>query len=160
MRILPVLLTSLWTTFVVSQNTGLRVHTQQGDVLGSLVTPSVRQFLGIPYAVAGRWEAPKLAPQRRNVFTANHFGDSCIQMNSAANLEFLELTGSVVPNATESENCMSINVWSPSVNRKQKTAVMVWIYGGGFQFGTVSRLFLSVYLNRSMLQMVEQSSHL
>jgi carboxylesterase type B len=142
MRILPLLLTGIWTTFVVSQDSGLRVQTQQGDVLGSLVTPTVRQFLGIPYAVADRWEAPKLPPQRQNVFTADHFGDSCIQMNSSANNEFLKLTGSVVPNAPESENCMSVNIWSPSVDRKQNTSVMIWIYGGGFQFGTVGRLSL------------------
>lgn len=114
------------------------MRTQQGDVLGTQVTPTVRQYLGIPYAVAGRWEAPKLPARRGGTFRANQFGDSCVQTNSPGNLEFLKLTGSVVPNATESENCMSVNIWAPSTNRKQKTAVMVWIYGGGFMFGTVS----------------------
>ncbi|XP_006461398.1 hypothetical protein AGABI2DRAFT_178570 [Agaricus bisporus var. bisporus H97] len=136
MRFISLLLTGIWTTLVVSQDSGLRVPTQQGDVLGSLVTPTVRQFLGIPYAVADRWEAPALPSPREEDFEADHFGDSCIQMNSPSNLEFLKLTGSVVPNGTESENCMSVNIWSPSVDRKQKTAVMIWIYGGAFQFGT------------------------
>ncbi len=113
------------------------VRTQQGDVLGTQVTPTVRQFLGIPYAVAGRWEAPKLPARRSRVFRANQFGDSCIQTNSPSGLEFLRLTGSVIPNVTESESCLSVNIWVPSTNRKQKTAVMVWIYGGGFLFGTV-----------------------
>ncbi|EKM81264.1 hypothetical protein AGABI1DRAFT_112934 [Agaricus bisporus var. burnettii JB137-S8] len=136
MRTLCFLLTGIWTTLVVSQDSGLRVQTQQGEVLGSFVTPTVRQFLGIPYAVADRWEAPNIPPRREELFKADRFGDSCIQMNSAANLEFLNLTGSPPLNVTESENCMSVNVWSPSIDRKQRTAVMIWIYGGGFQFGT------------------------
>ncbi|EKM81263.1 hypothetical protein AGABI1DRAFT_127276 [Agaricus bisporus var. burnettii JB137-S8] len=136
MHILPLLLLGIWTTLVVSRNSGLRVQTQQGDVVGSFVTPTVRQFLGIPYAVADRWEAPSLPSPRQKPFKADHFGDSCIQTNSAFNLKFFKLTGFVVPNVTESENCMSVNIWSPSVDRKQQTAVMIWIHGGGFQFGT------------------------
>ena len=99
---------------------------------------NVRQFLGIPYATAGRWTAPKLPPSRVTPFLADRFGDSCIQMNSPANVEFLKLTGGVIGNVTESEDCLSINIWAPSIFRKQNTAVMVWIYGGGFEFGTVS----------------------
>lgn len=137
MHILPLLLLGIWTTLVVSRDSGLRVETQQGDVVGSFVTPTVRQFLGIPYAVADRWEAPSLPSPRQKPFKADRFGDSCIQTNSAFNLKFFKLTGFVLPNVTESENCMSVNIWSPSVDRKQQTAVMIWIYGGGFQFGTV-----------------------
>jgi len=37
---------------------------------------------------------------------------------------------------TESENCLSINIWAPSIKRKQNVAVLFWIYGGGFVFGT------------------------
>ncbi|KAF9463604.1 carboxylesterase [Collybia nuda] len=119
-----------------AQRDGLTVRTQQGDVIGTLVTPSVRQFLGIPYAVANRWEAPKQPPTRRAPFRATSFGDSCLQALNAGNLEFLKLAG--IPNATvpESEDCLSVNIWAPSIRRKQGTAVMLWIYGGGFQFGT------------------------
>jgi carboxylesterase type B len=159
MRIFPLLLTCLSATFVVAQDSGLRVHTQQGDVLGSLATPTVRRFLGIPYAAADRWEAPKLPPQRQDVFTADQFGDSCIQMNSSTGVGLSDIGGFVVPNVTESENCMTVNIWSPSIDRKQKTAVMIWIYGGGFQLGTVSRLSLDFFL-LLLIQMTEQSSYL
>ena len=127
--------TNTWISFAAAQ---LLVHTQQGDVLGTLAGLTVRQFLGIPYATADRWTAPKLPPRRVAPFLANKFGDSCIQMNSPANVEFLKLTGNVIGNTMESEDCLSINIWAPSLFRKQKTAVMVWIYGGGFVFGTVS----------------------
>ncbi|KAF5354819.1 hypothetical protein D9756_005708 [Leucocoprinus leucothites] len=125
--------TTIWVACAAAQ---LLVHTQQGDVLGTLAGPNVRQFLGVPYATADRWSAPKPPPRRVAPLLANKFGDSCIQNNGPANIEFLKLTGSVVPNATESENCFTVNIWAPSLFRKQKTAVMVWIYGGGFDFGT------------------------
>lgn len=126
---------------MVSRNSGLRVPTQQGDVIGTLVTPTVRQFLGIPFAIANRWEAPRLPSPRRDTFQADHFGDSCIQMNSTAQNYFFNLTGAIIPHVNESEDCLSVNIWAPSVDRNQQTAVMIWIYGGGFQTGTVSPLF-------------------
>ncbi|KIJ50898.1 hypothetical protein M422DRAFT_158875, partial [Sphaerobolus stellatus SS14] len=41
----------------------------------------------------------------------------------------------------ESEACLSLNIWAPSTNRKQSTAVMIWIYGGAFTFGTSNTPF-------------------
>jgi carboxylesterase type B len=118
------------------------VPTQQGDVIGTLVSPTVRQFLGIPFATANRWEAPKPPLSRRDAFQADHFGDSCIQMNGPAQINFFNMTGIAFFNVTESEDCLSVNIWAPSVDRNQQTAVMIWIYGGGFLLGTVSSLFM------------------
>lgn len=120
---------------------GLVVTTQEGPVAGTLVLPTVRQFLGIPFAFAGRWQAPVKPPNRGlRVFEATSFGDTCVQSLTPANLEFLLLTGGEGINVTESENCFTVNVWAPAVQRKQGTAVLLWIYGGGFQFGSVSAI--------------------
>ena len=127
----------LWH-FASAQSPGLTVVTQEGLVAGTQVLPTVRQFLGIPFATAKRWTVPQLPPKRPGVFQATEFGDSCIQNLGPGNVEFLQLVGGQGINVSSSENCMSVNIWSPSVNRKQKTAVMIWIYGGGFVFGTVS----------------------
>ncbi|KAJ3564245.1 hypothetical protein NP233_g8425 [Leucocoprinus birnbaumii] len=124
------------STFAQNSTSGLLVSTQQGDVQGTQVNPSARQFLGIPYATAARWTAPKSPAKRNETLIADHFGDSCIQQNSPANLAFVNLTSGEAPNVTESEDCLSVNIWVPSTSRKQKTAVMIWIYGGGFNFGT------------------------
>ena len=124
------------------QGDGLRVATQQGDVVGTSPVPSVRQFLGIPFATAKRWHAPTLPPKRKEVFDASSFGDSCPQLLSPFWVEFNLLAWTFgredeifVP---ESENCLTANIWSPSVDRKQNTAVMVWIHGGGLNWGTVN----------------------
>ena len=124
-----------------AQSNGLRISTQQGDVIGTFVAPSVRQFLGIPYATAARWEAPTLPPERANVFNASSFSDSCPQMLTPANVEF-NLLAWTFGRTNEvfvpmSEECLTANIWSPGVNRKQKTAVMVWVHGGALNWGTV-----------------------
>ncbi|KAF8521221.1 carboxylesterase [Hysterangium stoloniferum] len=115
---------------------GLTVQTQQGAVAGTLVTPKVRQFLGVPFAVVTRWAAPKIPPTRNTTLHATAFGDSCIQDLSGSHGEFLDLIGLGDQKVTQSEHCLSLNIWAPSTNRKQSTAVMIWIYGGGFAFGT------------------------
>lgn len=115
---------------------GLTVQTQQGPVTGSRTLPTVRRFLGIPYATAGRWEAPSTPPNRSSAFSATQFGDSCTQKLADTNREFLILSGAGDAPVPESDNCLNLNVWAPSVGRKQGTAVLLWIYGGSFQFGT------------------------
>ncbi|KAG5351715.1 hypothetical protein C0989_005158 [Termitomyces sp. Mn162] len=131
-------LTIIFASSVFAQLTGLQVSTPQGPVIGTLVNSSVRQFLGIPYATAKRWEAPTLPPLRSAPLNATEFGDSCLQALNPSSVEFLLLAG--LDNSTifvpESENCLTVNIWTPSIDRKQNAAVLLWVYGGGFQFGT------------------------
>lgn len=135
-------------TDVFAQDSGLRVSTQQGDVVGTLSAPSVRQFLGIPFATANRWEWPEAPPMRKEVLNASAFGDSCPQMLTTANIDFIKLAWTFgkedVIFVPESEDCLTVNIWTPSVDRKQSTAVMVWVHGGAFNWGTVINLFTSI----------------
>lgn len=116
---------------------GLTVQTQQGSVSGTLVSPSVRRFLGIPYATVNRWQPPRPPPVHTSTFQATQFGDSCVQALSGSHEEFLVLLGMGGTQVSESEACLSLNIWAPSPARKQSTAVLIWIYGGGYAFGTV-----------------------
>ncbi|KAF9002936.1 carboxylesterase [Cyathus striatus] len=110
---------------------------------GLIVHPTVRQFLGVPYATAKRWQAPTTPPVRNATFQARNFGDTCVQQLSNLTITFLQLGGLgndiIVP---ESENCLSVNIWAPAVSRKQRTAVMLWVYGGGFAWGSVKQVEL------------------
>ena len=123
---------------LAAQYHGLVVSTHQGPVRGSLAFPTVRAFLGVPYATADRWKAPQSPLYRHGVtFNATQFGDSCIQTLSPFNREKLKLWGLDDLDVKQSEDCLTVNVWAPSVDRKQHTAVVVFVHGGGFQYGTV-----------------------
>ncbi|CAE6458543.1 unnamed protein product [Rhizoctonia solani] len=86
------------------------------------------QFLSIPFAKPPtgslRFKPPVAwTPTGSNpTINATAYGPSCPQG-----------LADYVPNA--SEDCLTLDIWKPS-NVTGKLPVMVWIYGGGFYFGT------------------------
>lgn len=130
-------------------NNDLTIQTRQGPVDGKLVDSSVRQFLGIPYATAQRWEAPQPPPNRTQTFSANSFGNSCYQNFYGVFVSYLKVVGDADSlDVPTSEDCLNINIWTPSSQRLQgrKAAVLMWVYGGGYIVGTV-RSDLGVYFH-------------
>jgi para-nitrobenzyl esterase len=106
------------------------VPTEGGLVAGD--GRDVRAFRGIPYAQAPvgqlRWRAPQPAAAWTGVRDGTRFGADCMQPN-----EYPELRGTGM-----SEDCLSINVWTPARTNRERLPVMVWVYGGGFTYGSGS----------------------
>jgi para-nitrobenzyl esterase len=103
------------------------VKTNKGYVQG-FTNGNVREFLGIPYAAppvgALRWMPPKAHARWRTPLDATKFGPHCPQ-----NL-------SVFGQASDTEDCLYLNVFTPAVQAKrQRLPVMVWIHGGAFVVG-------------------------
>lgn len=113
----------------------LRVKTAQGKIEGKLSPDGqVREFLGIPYAAPPvgplRWKPPQPAAKWHGVRPATSFGNRCIQSGVFPDMMFRD--------AGQSEDCLTLNVWTPAKTKGGKLPVMVWIYGGGFTSGGTS----------------------
>src|SRR5260221_9435564 len=46
----------------------------------------------------------------------------------------------------ESDDCLLLNVWSPTLDRGARLPVMVWIHGGGFTKGVANEVYDSAHL--------------
>lgn len=109
------------------------VHTQSGPVRG--IGTDVMAFKGIPYAAPPtgnrRWRPPAAAEQWTDVRDATRFGPRCPGTPPARALA-LGLGGPA------SEDCLTLNVWTSAKSAGDGLPVMVWIHGGGFNFGSVT----------------------
>ncbi len=119
---------------------GIRHHLPRRE--GDKDEKIVDAFLGIPFAKAPvghlRFKHPQPIDTWSGIYNATKLPNSCYQIPDE---EFGEFRGSTMwnPNTRVSEDCLYLNVWVPKTHPKlRKSAVMVWIYGGGFYSGTTT----------------------
>jgi para-nitrobenzyl esterase len=109
------------------------VKIRQGKLEGKQ-DGAVRAFLGIPYAAPPvgplRWHPPLPAAAWSGMRQATTFGSHCMQPNLYSDMIFRD------PGI--SEDCLTLNVWTPAKDKTAALPVMVWIYGGGFVTGGTS----------------------
>ena len=110
------------------------INTASGPVSG-ISQRGVRAFLGIPYAKAPvgnlRWRETEPTAPWRIVRAATRLAPSCLQNEPKP---FGPYTVSFLIAPERSEDCLYLNVWSPT-NTSGKKPVYFFIHGGAFQAG-------------------------
>src|SRR5689334_18207127 len=121
--------TAVQTMTLKANELGREVRTQAGRVRGERDADGVLAFKGIPYAAPPlgplRWRAPQPPAPWSGVRDASAFGAGC--------LSALENDPRPGP---RNEDCLTLNVWTAATRADERRPVMVWIHGGGFQFGS------------------------
>ena len=90
-----------------------------GGTISGAVTDGEGVFRNIPYAAPPlgdlRWREPQAVVPWTGARDGRAFGHACMQ-----------------PNAPDtSEDCLTLNIWTPEWPAASKHAVMVWLHGGG-----------------------------
>ncbi|KAJ4258822.1 hypothetical protein NW762_007909 [Fusarium torreyae] len=119
---------------------GPTVSLQQGLVVGkrievpSALSPTVDQYLGVPFAKSPprRFEPPEDPIPHNASWDATYFRPSCIQYFESDDFRRLFNT----PPLPESEDCLYLNVFTPSKIPRGGLPVLFWIHGGSFTLGS------------------------
>jgi len=113
----------------VAIQTGTLIVLDDGQLQGAVAGMS-RRFLGIPFAKPPvgdlRWKPPAKNDPWTGMRDATQFGGRCPQ---TASLEFP---------ASDTEDCLYLNVWVPDPAPTKPIPVMLWLHGGGNTSGSAS----------------------
>ncbi|XP_032527253.2 esterase E4-like, partial [Danaus plexippus] len=97
-------------------------------------------FKGIPYAAPPignlRFKAPQPPLPWKGIRDATKFGSVCTQLNQTKVGE---------------EDCLFLNVYTRSMNKNAKTPVILYIFGGGFSYGSGSVYYGDFLLQHDVL---------
>ncbi len=106
--------------------------------------PRITVYKGIPFAAPpvgkNRWRAPQPAADWDGVLKAYEFGPISVQDTPGLGTDIYCRDWHVDPNIPMGEDCLYLNVWTPAKSKDEKLPVLVWYFGGGYQWGYTAEM--------------------
>lgn len=145
---------------------GVQINTPQGPIQGVQSKAGIQNYKAIPFATPPvgdlRWRPPTEAPTWTEVRDASEYSAMCMQETEGTSDLFkniieghgigglkkfvIERAAAAMNDAEVSEDCLYLNVRTPNIAPDGSVAgepmpVMVWIHGGGHQFGSGDTMY-------------------
>ena len=122
-----------------------QVRVKNGELRGLPGTNTrISVFKGIPFAAPpvgeNRWRAPQPCPDWEGVRTAFEYGPISIQDQPGVGTDIYCREWHVDPDIKMDEDCLYLNVWTPANSTYEKLPVLVWFFGGAFQWGYTAEM--------------------
>ncbi|WP_330364472.1 carboxylesterase family protein [Butyrivibrio sp. XPD2002] len=106
--------------------------------------PRITVYKGIPFAAPpvgkNRWRAPQPCENWDGVLEAYEFGPISVQDTPGLGTDIYCKEWHVDPEIPMDEDCLYLNVWTPAKKTDEKLPVLVWYFGGGFQWGYTAEM--------------------
>jgi para-nitrobenzyl esterase len=118
------------------------VETSSGKLRGTVIE-GVATFKAVPYAAppvgAHRFLPPAQVASWPGIRDATAYAGRAPQAGlRAATRAELETFSGTPDTSPDSEDCLTLHVWSPSTTNGAKRPVMVWLHGGAFSYGSAN----------------------
>jgi para-nitrobenzyl esterase len=112
--------------------------------LRGLQVAGVASFKGVPYGASTAGKNRFMPPQPplpwAGVRDALAYGGRAWQLpNRPQRRAVLETLLGPADTSPETEDCLTLNVWTPGIGDDAKRPVMVWLHGGAFAYGSGNR---------------------
>ena len=122
------------------------VKTESGYVRGTAAAdPRITVFKGVPFAAPPigelRWRAPQPVKEWEGIYDCLEFAPISMQSIPGVNKENIYTrewnVDSTIP---MDEDCLYLNIWTPSKFTGEKLPVYVWYFGGALQYGNTAEM--------------------
>lgn len=107
------------------------VETKNGKLRG-FCQRGIYHFLNVQYAECERWQNPTPVKPWKGIKNALNFGNRAYADGPFTPWDSCGVAHELF---AYDENCLNLNIWSPSIEKNAKKPVMVWIHGGGYATG-------------------------
>jgi len=128
------------------------VQTSAGKLRGR-TEAGIHAFKGVPYAepLSGlaRWLPPRPRRPWIGVWDALDYGPACLQFGGSGGFrwpfqtirqQYVRALGGL-ETLEQGDDCLTLNVWSPSLDAGARLPVMVWVHGGAFTSGSANAMY-------------------
>jgi para-nitrobenzyl esterase len=128
---------------MIEASGGAIVETAAGKLRG-LSTNGIHSFKGVPYAAAvsgaNRFRPPQpVLPWSAVRDARTYYGRAWQLPNRPARRAVLETLLGRPDTTPETEDCLTLNLWTPCLDDRTRRPVMVWLHGGAFGYGSGNR---------------------